>query len=197
MQNQTEEPDWYRYILRLPMDRVPGEKIVYCSVDAHLAGGVLAKVAGEPLPELFDRLVARPLQMGDYHLNLAPTGEAYMAGGAQFTPRDYMKLPQLMLNGGSWHGRRIVSREWALRSTSALRDLSPIQRYGFFWNSVEYPYRGHKVRAFFAAGNGGQIFMAIPELDLVIAFTGGNYADASLFIPQRKLVPEDILPAVD
>ena len=70
------------------------------------------------------------------------------------------------------------------------------QKYGYLWNSYDYPYRDRKVRGIFAGGNGGQIFMAIPDLDLVIAFTGGNYADASLFIPQRQLVPELILPAV-
>jgi hypothetical protein len=52
------------------------------------------------------------------------------------------------------------------------------------------------MRAYFAGGNGGQIFMGIPDLDLVIAFTGGNYGDASLFIPQRVFVPQFILPAV-
>jgi hypothetical protein len=31
---------------------------------------------------------------------------------------------------------------------------------------------------------------------LLIAFTGGNYADRVLFRPQREFVPEDILPAV-
>jgi CubicO group peptidase (beta-lactamase class C family) len=197
MQSQDKEQDWYRYILALPMDRTPGEKIVYCSIDAHLAGGVLAKAAGEPLPELFDRLIARPLGMGAYHLNLAPTGDAYMGGGAHFRPRDFMKLPQLMMNEGLWAGRRIVGRDWARRSTAALRDLTPKQQYGYLWNSVVYPYRGRQVRAFFAGGNGGQIFMAIPELELVIAFTGGNYSDSSLFIPQRRMVPELILPAVN
>ena len=39
--------------------------------------------------------------------------------------------------------------------------------------------------------------MGIPELDLVIAFTGGNYNDPALFIPQRQFVPEYILPAVN
>lgn len=196
MQDQNAQPDWYAYILALPMDRAPGEKIVYCSVDAHLAGGVLAKAAGEPLVDMFDRLIARPLQMGAYHLNLSPTGEMYGAGGSQFRPRDYMKLAQLMANQGVWNGRRIVSREWAIRSGSPLRALSAQQSYGYFWNSAEYPWRGKKVRAVFAAGNGGQIFMAIPELELVIAFTGGSYADSSALIPQRKLVPEEILPAV-
>jgi hypothetical protein len=39
--------------------------------------------------------------------------------------------------------------------------------------------------------------MGIPELDLVIAFTGGNYADPSMFISQRVFVPEWILPAIN
>jgi CubicO group peptidase (beta-lactamase class C family) len=197
MQEQERERDWYRYILAVPMDRTPGEKLVYCSIDAHLAGGVLAKVAGEPLPELFDRLIARPLQMRPYHMFLAPTGEGYMGGASQFLPRDFMKLAQLMASGGEWHGRRIFSADWARKSGESLRAIGKSgQRYGYLWNSFEYPYRDRKVRGVFAGGNGGQIFMAIPELDLVIAFTGGNYADASLFIPQRQLVPELILPAV-
>ena len=197
MQEQERERDWYRFILALPMDRTPGEKLIYCSIDAHLAGGVLAKIAGEPLPELFDRLIARPLQMRPYHLFLAPTGEGYMGGGSQFLPRDFMKLAQLMVSGGEWRGRRIFSAEWARKSGEGLRAIGTSgQRYGYLWNWYEYPYRDRKVHGIFAGGNGGQIFMAIPELDLVIAFTGGNYADASLFIPQRKLVPELILPAV-
>jgi hypothetical protein len=40
------------------------------------------------------------------------------------------------------------------------------------------------------------VYIGIPELDLLIAFTGGSYADGVLFRPQREFVPEDILPAV-
>jgi hypothetical protein len=40
------------------------------------------------------------------------------------------------------------------------------------------------------------VYIGIPELDLLIAFTGGNYADRILFRAQREFVPEDILPAV-
>jgi CubicO group peptidase (beta-lactamase class C family) len=196
MQSQTAEPDWYRYTLNVPMLTAPGDTIVYCSIEPNLAGGMLRKIAGEPLPELFYRLVARPLRMSNYHLLLTPTGEAYGGGGHQFLPRDFLKLAQLMVNRGRWNGRQIISREWALKSGSALRNLTPRQQYGWLWNSVEYPYKGKTVRAFFAGGNGGQIFMGIPALDLVIGFTGGNYNDPALFIPQRVMVPEFILPAV-
>jgi hypothetical protein len=58
MQEQTAEPDWYRYSLNVPMAWNSGEKIVYCSMKPNLAAGMLEKIAREPLPEMFYRLVA-------------------------------------------------------------------------------------------------------------------------------------------
>ena len=196
MQEQTAEPNWYRYSLNVPMAWNSGDKIAYCSMKPNLALGVLQKIAREPLPEMFHRLVARPMRMGRYHLFLQPTGEAYGGGGHHFTTRDFMKLTQLFLNDGKWEGRQIVSRDWARKSSAPLRNLSPQQTYGYLWNSVAYDYKGRKLHAYFPAGNGGQVYIGIPELDLLIAFTGGNYADAALFRPQREFVPQDILPAV-
>ena len=196
MQQQTGEPDWYRYTLNVPAVSEPGEEIVYCSAKPNLAAGMLEKLAAEPLPEMFYRLVAKPMHMSNYHLFLTPTGTAYGGGGHHFTTRDFMKLTQLFLNDGKWEGRQIVSREWARKSSAALRQLSAVQTYGYLWNSVEYPYRGRKLHAYFPGGNGGQVYIGIPDLDLLIAFTGGNYADRVLFRAQRNFVPEDILPAV-
>jgi CubicO group peptidase (beta-lactamase class C family) len=198
MQEQTAEPDWYRYSLNVPMAWNSGEQIVYCSMKPNLAAGMLDKIAGEPLPEMFHRLVAKPMHMRNYHLLLQPTGQPYGGGGHHFTTRDFMKLTQLFLNEGKWEGRQIVSREWAAKSVAALRVLSPTsgQTYGFLWNSFAYPYRGRKLHAYFPGGNGGQVYIGIPDLELLIAFTGGNYADRVLFRAQREFVPEDILPAV-
>jgi CubicO group peptidase (beta-lactamase class C family) len=198
MQQQTKQPDWYRYALDVPMAWTSGDKIVYCSMKPNLAAGMLQKIAGEPLPEMFWRLVAKPMHMSNYHLFLTPTGTAYGGGGHHFTTRDFMKLTQLLLNDGKWEGRQIVSAEWARKSGAALRVLNPEsgQTYGYLWNSVEYPYRGRKLHAYFPGGNGGQVYIGIPDLDLLIAFTGGNYADRVLFRSQREFVPQDILPAV-
>jgi CubicO group peptidase (beta-lactamase class C family) len=198
-QQQSAEPNWYRYMLNVPMAWSSGDKIVYCSGKPNLAAGMLEKVAGEPLPEMFERLIGRPLQMSRYHLFLQPTGEAYGGGGHRFTSRDFAKWPQLMINDGKWRNRQIFSRQWAQQSSAPLRLLSPRsgQTYGYLWNSVVYDYKDRKLHAFFAGGNGGQISMGIPELGLVIVFTGGSYADPALFLAQRKYVPEFILPAVN
>jgi CubicO group peptidase (beta-lactamase class C family) len=195
MQEQTGQPDWYRYTLDQKMVRTPGEKAVYGSANPNLLGGVLARKTGRWLPDLFRDLVAEPLQIRRYAINLTPTGDSYMGGGARFLPRDFMKLGQMMIDGGRWHGRQIVSRDWARKSSSPLYELAGI-RYGFLWWVIDYPYGSRTVRAFFAGGNGGQVVMGIPELDLVIAFYGGNYSDAVLFTPQRVFVPQYILPAV-
>lgn len=196
MQAQAEDPDWIHYTLNVPLLSAPGDTIVYCSIEPNLALGMLKKIANEPLPEMFDRLVARPMRMGNYHLFLSPTGDVYGGGGHHFLSRDFLKFAQLMLNEGKWNGREIISRDWAIKSGSALRRLNSVQRYGWLWNSVEYDYNGRKVRAIFAGGNGGQVSMAIPELDLVIAFTGGNYAQAASFTSQREFIPKYILPAI-
>src|SRR5207244_4982907 len=85
---------------------------------------------------------------------------------------------------------------WGRGPSAPLLHLTPTQQYGYLWNSVAYDYQGRKIRAFFAGGNGGQVSMGIPDLDLVIAFTGGNYNDPVLFTGQGVYVPRYVLPAV-
>jgi CubicO group peptidase (beta-lactamase class C family) len=183
--NERGVRNWHDYTLNVPLITAPGDSIFYCSTSPHLAGGMLAKVAGEPLIVLFDRLLALPLRLENYHLGLRD-GDLYGGGGSRFTSRDFAKLGQLTLNGGRWGNRQIISEAWVRQSGAPLRQLGT-QQYGFLWNSIEYPFKGRTVRAIFAAGNGGQISMAIPELDLVIAVTAGNYNartfDASVLLP--------------
>jgi CubicO group peptidase (beta-lactamase class C family) len=196
MLDQRAQPDYYKFTMALKMLRNPGEKAVYCSVQANLVGGVLQRASKQPLTVMFQNLLAEPLEIKQYFMPLTPTGDAYMGGGVRFLPRDFMKLGQLHLNGGTWNGRKILSPEWTRRATSHHIDLGT-RKYGYLWYVEDYPYKGRSVRAFMAAGNGGQIVLGIPELDLVVAFFGGNYGDPALFIPQRVYVPQYILPAVE
>ncbi len=195
MQSQEEQPDWYRYTMNLDMVREPGEKAVYCSAGMNLVGAVLAAASGRKLEELFLELIAIPLQINHYYLNLSPTGQPYLGGGIYWQPRDFMKLGQLMLDGGTWNGRRIISEDYAQKSISAIYQMQD-KGYGYGWWSLRYPYKDRQVTAFFAAGNGGQIVMGIPELELLVAFYAGNYSHRTLFRIQQEFVPEYILPAL-
>jgi CubicO group peptidase (beta-lactamase class C family) len=176
--DEQPDRDYYRYTLQLPMEARPGQLSTYCSINPNLLGAVLRSATQQPVNELFQDLVAEPLQIERYYINVQPTGEPYLGGGMYFLPRDFMKFAQLMLDGGVWNGKRILSKEFVLRASSPLVTLkgqSDGMRYGYLWWTREYPYKGKTVHAYFASGNGGQIAMAIPELDLVIATHGGNY----------------------
>lgn len=195
MTNQQEQPDWYRYTLDLKTVRDPGEKAFYGSASPNLAGGVLAKASGRWLPDLFQSLVAGPLQIRHYAMNLQPGGEAYMGGGVQIALRDFLKIGQVIIDGGRWHGKPIASPAWATKSTTRLFEIGSIG-YGYLWWVTDLPYQSRTVRGFYAGGNGGQVVMGIPELHLVIGFFGGNYAHNVMFNTQRVYMPKYILPAV-
>jgi CubicO group peptidase (beta-lactamase class C family) len=196
MVDESGATDYYKFTLALKMIRNPGEKSVYCSVQPNLVGGILQRVSKQSLPALFQNLLAEPLQIKRYYMNLTPTGDAYMGGGVRLLPRDFMKFGQLHLNGGTWNGRKILTPKWSRRATLPLYELRKL-KYGYFWWVIEYQYKGRTIRAFFAGGNGGQVVMAIPELDLVVAIYGGNYSDPIFYVAQQKYVPQYILPAVN
>ena len=196
MQSQDIQPDWYRYTMDLKMVAEPGEKAVYCSAGMNLVGAVLTAASGRSLEELFFELIAKPLQIQHYYLNLSPTGHPYLGGGIYWQPRDFMKLGQLMLNGGTWNGKRVVSEAFAKKSVSAIYQMQN-KGYGYAWWTLSYPFKERQVQAFFAAGNGGQIVMGIPELELLVAFYAGNYSHRTLFRIQQEFVPEYILPALN
>jgi CubicO group peptidase (beta-lactamase class C family) len=113
-----------------------------------------------------------------------------------FRTRDLMKFGQLMLDGGTWHGRRLLSREFVARASSPLVKINGQREYGLLWWPQEFTVRGRTIRGFAALGNGGQIVMAFPALDLVVATNGGNYASAGWRYVGGELIPNLILPAV-
>ena len=193
---QDTNPDWTHIVLDLDMVRDPGSAAVYCSMEPYLAGQVLARVSGRALPDLFHELLAEPLDFRRYSLGLDPLGEAYFGGGHRFVARDFLKLPQLYLNGGVWRGRRILSKEWVERSSAPRYPLGS-RRYGYLWWIKDYPYRGRTIQAYMQLGNGSQNAIFIPELDLAIASFGANYNSPAINYLLNVLLPRHILPAVE
>lgn len=192
MWDQSEVPDFYRFTLAVPMATAPGARAVYCSASPNLALGMVGKATGESPMAVFDRLVGEPLRIARYGWAYDYADQPYGGGAVWMLPRDFMKLGQLMLNGGTWNGKRILSREFAERASSRLYHLRNLY-YGYLWWGIDYPYKDRTLRAYYAVGNGGQFVCVIPELDLVVAMYGGNYARLAHWL---DMTPQSILPTV-
>ena len=201
MQRQMAQLDWYKYTLDLPMARDPGgDQAVYCTAGINLLGGIVRNATHTWLLEFFYENVARPLQIKTYHWNLMPNGDGYAGGGLYLRPRDQLKLGQLYLNDGVWNGKRVVSKDWVeksiFRQSTFGKTFGADHDYGYGWHLYHFEVGGRSYRAYAAGGNGGQIVMVIPDLDLVVGFTGGAYGEfAKWYRWQTELVPQFIIPA--
>jgi len=212
MTTQRQQPDWWKYTLDLRMKHDPGTHYAYCSANTNLVGGALTKATGTWLPQLFEETVARPLQFGRYHWPLTPTDEGYQAGGSFVLPRDLLKVGQTYLDGGEWNGRRIVSESWVKESTAPHMDITPAttglsdedfgNSYGvgadaYTWHLNELNSGGRTYQEYEASGNGGQLLIVVPDAELAVVFTAGNYMQGGIWNRWRhSIVADQIIPAI-
>lgn len=212
MWDQEEQPDFWLFTARLDQLHDPGTLYAYCSGSANLVGAGIRAAAGVPTPALFDRLIAEPLEFGPYHWNLAPNGAAYLGGGVYMRPRDILKIGAVYANGGTWNGERIIAPDWIAESTTPVLEISP-ETTGlspeefsntYFGGSQAYIWRVDNVSvgersyaSYEASGNGGQLLIVVPELELAVVFTGGNYRMGGVWGRWRDaIVGGHIIPAM-
>jgi CubicO group peptidase (beta-lactamase class C family) len=96
------------------------------------------------------------------------SGGAHWGGGLWISALDHAKVGQLMLNNGTWNGKRILAESWL----SACRTpclIAPF--YGYLWwlnakGSGMFPAAPHS--AVCAMGVGTQILYIDRENDMVI-----------------------------
>lgn len=199
MYAQTEQNDYYKFALDLPMTAMPGgPAAVYCTAGINLVGGAVRTATHSSLVDFFARYVAAPLQIRDYHLNLSPNGDAYAGGGAYLRPRDALKLGQLYLDRGLWNGRRVVSASWIARSVQPHSAFPPSayapgHSYGYAWHLMTVVSGKRSYHEYMAQGNGGQLIVVLPELEAVAGITAGNYNNFPVW---RHFFEDDIPNAI-
>lgn len=192
MQSQQAQPDWYAFYRALPRVAAPGSTYSYCSAGLNMAGGMVATATHRWLPRSFDDWIARPLQFGPWGMNLMPTGEAYAGGGMRLRPRDFLKLGQLYVSGGTWHSTRIVPAAWVRTSTAHVIDREDGSDDGYGWHRHRITARGRTWQTYEASGNGGQFVVVVPALQLVIAVTAGSYGQYGAW----RRIREQLVPLV-
>jgi len=91
--------------------------------------------------------------------------------------RDLAKIDQLVLDGGEWGGRRIVSAHWIDESIAAhIGAPDSLYFYGYQWRLGRSLVRGREV-VWAAGGYGGQRPFVVPALELAAVVTAGRYGE--------------------
>jgi len=187
-------PDRYRYIFSRPFMADPGARWIYGAAATELIGALIVKGTGQSLPDFARANLFEPLGIGATAWTNGLNGQPAPASGLRMTPRDLARIGQLILNRGRWEGRQVIKAEWLDASFKAHITADEFRRYGYFWYLGNLLSRnGQWIGGF---GYGGQRLFVLPDLDIVVAITAGNYADRDQWIPPIRVIGEFVLPSL-
>jgi CubicO group peptidase (beta-lactamase class C family) len=180
--------DWVQFTIDRPMAHDPGSIFQYNSGETVLLGHIFRLATGVDLEEYAVKHLFAPLGIADYLWKRTPFGLADTQEGLYVAPRDIAKIAYLYLHHGQWEGRQIVPEVWvktSLTPNKYVTDDGSIQ-YGYKWWLYPYQHQGEDHMAFAGAGFGNQRPIVLPELDLVLVFTGWN------ILPDRPSLPAKV-----
>lgn len=166
-----------RYVLSLPVTAPAGQRFFYNTGTLSLISGIVHKATGMPLDEFAREALFEPLGIKAEWARVR--GETDAGGGLRMRPRDMAKIGQLVLAGGCWNSRQIVSKAWIDASTSFKIKATDNQSYGYLWWLGRVRVNDEMIDWVGALGRGGQSIRIVPARDLVVAVTAGYYDDYS------------------
>lgn len=187
------------FILGKPVVHEPGAYYYYSGGDTNIVGDMIRRSTGLNVDLLSREYLFPQLGITDFSWLYFPLAEGivYCSGDIYLRPRDMAKFGQLFLNGGTWKGERIISEEWINISTSPYiatpEGVRHSDAYGYQWWLFTYNIQEQEIFSYSARGWGGQYIIVLPGLNVVVVFTGGNYAT---YPPCHHLMATYILPAI-
>lgn len=162
----------------------PGTNYYYNNWDFNVAGHVFELGSGMRIFDAFDKHIAQPLGMLDYHNKVADApGDPDADGFYQFerersrypayhfrmSAHDLALYGQLMLERGRWQGRQLVPSQWIDASTQPYSITEPKYglAYGMLWDVI-IPSEPGSAPAFFHTGVGVHMLGIYPKHRLVM-----------------------------
>jgi CubicO group peptidase (beta-lactamase class C family) len=196
--NYQRTEDWTETILNTPMINEANKHANYGSANPYLLGVAMDSVVSEPLELFMDKYLFQKLGISNYIIQTDMTGRPYFGGGMYLTSKDMLKFGELYLNNGKSKGKQIISKNWienSLKNYRVLENTADKNGYGYLWWHHDYKFNGTSVASNEARGAGGQYIFVLPELEMVVVITSGNYRNGNTQQPEL-ILEKYILPNI-
>jgi CubicO group peptidase (beta-lactamase class C family) len=155
------------------IEQPPGRKWHYNNYNPLLLGLVLERASGMSVSNFMASRLWQPLGAGSdasWSLDSGRSGFEKLESGLNATALDYARFGLLLLHGGEWNGRRVVSGEWVRDATRIHTRTDFPNPYGYFW-WVD----GKRPDRFYAFGNYGQYIYVDPRAEVVVVRLGSDW----------------------
>ncbi|WP_165921177.1 serine hydrolase domain-containing protein [Paenibacillus albiflavus] len=176
---------WEKFILEQKMVSQSGQHMVYDSGSSHLLSIILKKETNGNTAAFAEKMLFKPLGITDYRWYKDSKGVTIGGFGLCLQTADMLRIGQMLMDGGLWRNKQVVSRSWIENSTTAkFHTYNSIGSYGYhFWVLANEEKQPYDPNVFFAMGYGGQYIIVSPEDRLVVVYTSELFNDT--FFPLR------------
>jgi hypothetical protein len=152
-----------------------GEKFSYNSMNSYMLMAIAAEVIsddlGMTLSEFLEKRLFSPLGIKNYFWEKSHDGIEKGGWGLYLSLESFVKLGIMMADGGIYNGKRILSEEWVIASTST-QSITPDGTGDF-----NYGYQiwvGRESHDFLFNGMFGQNLLVMPKSNIIVAINAGN-----------------------
>lgn len=189
--------DRYRYIMGRPIVAAPGERWNYNGGATAIIARLVSRGTEQPLLDFAREQLFGPLAITEVEWITDRTGEPIAAWGLRLRPRDLAKIGQLVLQRGRWGERQVVPSGWIEAATAAeVQTTDPFLRYGYQWWLAGSNFGDAQTPWVAGFGRGGQRVFILPDLELVVVVTAGNYRDPESWRLPNAVLNQFVLPAL-
>ena len=106
------EADWVRRFLGDTFKGESGTEFAYNSLNTYMLSAIICRKTGKSLTEFLRERLFEPMGITDVFWETCPKGIEKGGWGLYIRPEDLAKLGQLVMDGGLWRGRRLISQEY-------------------------------------------------------------------------------------
>ena len=150
---------------------VPGTDFAYNSMNSYILARIVVKLTGKSLTEFLDERLFGPLYITNRFWEKSAEGIEKGGWGLYLSPESWAKIGYMMLSGGVFEGRRILSKKWV--TTACERRAKTPESIGHF----DYGYQlwtSRDGKSFLFNGMLGQNVWICPDNNLVVVIMSGN-----------------------
>lgn len=177
-----------RYILDRPLVAAPGTTWNYNGGCTVLLAEVLRRTTGRSLTDLAGKDLFEPLGITHWEWRSGDHGQPLAYAGLRLEPRGLLTLGRLLLAGGQWEGRPLVPASWVAATLRPRISTGPRGlQYGLQWWDGTAQVGSRTLAWTAGIGNGGQRLFVLPELDLVVVMTAGQYNSDTIGAAELRL----------
>ncbi len=162
---------WIRgYMTSSPKEAV-GEVFSYNSMNTYMLAAAVSKLSGKSLTDYLGEKLFAPLGIENVYWEKSPDGIEKGGWGLYIAPEDMAKIGLLVLGGGVYGGRRLISAEYISEMTRT--QIKTPEHFGRF----DYGYQtwcGRDTNSFLFSGMLDQNVLGFKDKNILVLVNSGN-----------------------